>query len=181
MNRLITSLIAALIVVAYTSNVIQAQPMTEYNIPQTPTFQLEAPQRSAPPDGALITPLNQNGRAPFSGVLYNAEANAWLVSELQRLHTTWRLEAETELKLMQAWSLRELERLHNIALHNEQALNLQISSLEQDVTGLTELNASLARQTGWTRGKKFVLVFTSVGSIIVGTIAGWLIGTFAHY
>lgn len=181
MNKTLTSLVAALLTVAYTNSaMVKAQPMSDYHIPEAPTFQLDAPHQGTPAEGSLIAPLSQNARAPFSGVLYNAEANAWLVAEINRIHASWRVEAEAELQVLQAWSLRELERLHNVALHNEEALNLRIVSLEADVVDLRELNVNLARQTGWTRGKKFVLAFTGAGSVIVGAVAGWLIGTFAR-
>lgn len=162
------------------TSAVAAQPMETYEIPDVPTYTLNEPGLSEPPGGALISPVNRNQRAPFSGVVYNAEANAWLQSEITRLNSLWLLEATTKIALLEAWSIKELERLHNAAISNERVLDIRIHSLEIDIEELRFLNDSLSKQVGWTRTRKFIVVSATIGAAIVGALAGYVTGSVLH-
>lgn len=159
------------------SSPVQAQSMEAYEVPTVPTYVLVNPPMSIPPETAAITPVVIGQRINTPGVLYNNEANSWLQSEYKRLNAAWFVEAETRILLLQAWSIRELNLMHNAAIHNEQVLNLRIASLQQDSDELSVLNQELSKKVGWTKRERFVLAVSSVGAVVLGVLVGYTVGS----
>lgn len=180
------SLLAAFVVFwwivffSWTPPVVKAQAMEEYEIPQPPSYTLVEPPMSIPPEGATVTPMRIGQRVTEVGVLYNQEANAWIQTEYKRINAAWFVEAETRMALLKAWSLRELNLMHNAALHNERVLNLRIESLQEDNLELRLLNEEIAKKVGWSKREKFVAIMSSVGGVVVGALAGYMVGNISN-
>lgn len=149
-------------------------------ITQPPTFQLAEPMSvnsSTIPSGAFLTPLRVGDVAQMDGILYSMEANAWILSEFDRLQNYWILEMNTRVNLVMAWAQHEFASQQNRHSASTQILQVQLDSRERDIETLREINRDLVRANSRTiRRNKFKLVFTFIGAGVVVGLVGYGVG-----
>ena len=149
-------------------------------ITQPPTFELAepmSPSSESIPSGASITPVRVGDRARLDGVLYSLEANAWLISEINRLQVVWISEMNTRVSLTFAWAEHELESQALRSQASIDMMQLRLDSRNRDVEAITEINQELVRASRrQVRRNRFKLVLTVVGVGALAGMGGYFIG-----
>lgn len=144
-----------------------------------PSFTLAEPMLPSTaniPTGAFITPMRVGDRAASPGVLYSLEANAWLMSEMQRVQAVWILEMDTRVQLMLVWANHELTSQENRNTATLEILHTQLEAAYRNANDLSDQNRRLAAQVGWTRREKFRFVISVVGVGAIAGMGGYFIG-----
>lgn len=178
MKKFITNLVLVLMVSLVCLPFAKAQDITY--ITQPPTFELAepmSPSSDSIPHGASITPVRVGDRARLDGVLYSLEANAWLISELNRLQVVWISEMNTRVSLTLAWANHELESQALRSQASLELMQLRLDSRNRDVEQLTSINENLIRSARrQVRRSRFKLVLLVVGTGSLAGIGGYFVG-----
>lgn len=162
----------------FLSPIAKAQDITYINPP--PSFRLAepmSPDSSSIPQGATVTPVRVGDRARIDGVLYSLEANAWLLSEMQRVQNFWILEMNTRIGITRTWAEHELRSQANRHNADNEIMQVRLRASERNVESLLETNREMASQVGWTRREKFRFVISIIGVGVVAGLGGYFIGT----
>lgn len=137
-----------------------------------PSFQLAEPQMlhfdpTVAPNARLY-PLSLNQRAPVAGVLLNAEANAWIISQYNFIQSYWITEMNRRVQLVQTWAFAEIEGHNNRANANELSLQVQLTNANETNNDLNRTVQRLLRQNQIeARKRKISLIVLGTGSGLV--------------
>lgn len=155
-----------------------AQPAMSHS--QPPTFQLAEPMQpdaSTIPSGAFVTPVRVGDVVRNPGVLYSLEANAWILSEFEKIQAFWIAEMDMRVEAMYVWAEYELALQHTVHTADLESLNIRLRSREREIQTLTEINTDLRRQaTRVQRRSRLKLVFIVIGTGAVAGLAGYGVG-----
>jgi len=174
----IMAIIISVIVGMFFATTACAQDIDYVNSP--PTFRLAEPMSPNPetiPPGATLTPVHVGDRARVDGVLYSLEANAWLLSEMQRVQNYWILEMNTRVNITLAWADHELLSQANRHNADNEIMQVRLNASERNVESLMETNRELLSQVGWTRREKFRFVVSIIGVGAIAGLGGYFIGS----
>lgn len=178
MNKIFIYVFLVISIVINSLSTAQAQDVTY--ITQPPTFELAEPMNPSSdsiPSGASITPVRVGDRARLDGVLYSLEANAWLLSEIERLQQFWILEMNSRVNLTLAWANHELESQANRTSASLEFMQLRLDARNRDVEALSQINTNLQRQARRNqRRTRLRMTFIVLGTGIVTGVAGYGIG-----
>lgn len=166
-----------LLTITFSVKTAQAQDVTY--ITEPPTFELAeplTPSRDSIPNGAFITPMQLGQRASYPGVLYSLEANAWLLSEIERLQLFWILEMNTRVNLILTWANHELASQENRNNASIEIIEVQLRTANRNIENLSDTNRELAAQVGWTRREKFRFVVSVIGVGALAGVGGYFLG-----
>ena len=160
-------------VFAFTSmNVTLAQ-----EIPEPPRFQLIEPTMSvgSPPAdvGALQTILEEGSPAPFDGILLNQEALSWIVTNFVFVQRNLIEEMNRRVGITRLWARTHFETIAVSRDADQQAFDVQLALLRSARDDAFQELEALARDVGWSRREKFVLILSVLGTLVVGALGGW--------
>jgi len=142
-----------------------------YILPLPPDLVLTPPTfMQNPPPGARIFPILRSEYAPFNGVLFNGEANAWIEAETTSAPQYVLTYGNAIRAQMTAWTYMELDQLQlSIATEREES-RIMVASLERQIASTERLSRrSVLRPTLLTG---FIVLILGV----VGTTSGFIIG-----
>ena len=152
-------------------------------ITQPPSFQLAEPMNPRTegiPSGATITPVRVGDRARIDGVLYSMEANAWLLSEIQRLQVYWILEMDTRVNLVMTWAQHEIASQQNRHEASMEIVQVRLDARDRHIETLTDINRDLVRASRrQVRRSRLKLVLMVIGVGAVAGVGGYAIGSVA--
>ena len=156
---------------------------TSQFITQPPSFQLAEPMNpsaDAIPQGATITPVRVGDRSRINGVLYSMEANAWLLSEIQRLQVYWILEMDTRVNLVMTWAQHEIVSQQNRHEASMEIVQVRLDARDRHIESLANINRDLVRAARrQARRNRLKLVLMVVGVGAVAGVGGYVIGSVA--
>ena len=111
-----------------------------YVLPSPPTLQLTPPAiLQNPPSTARLYPLLARETAPFNGVLFNGDANAWLITEREMVPTYLSTYSSAIQAQMVAWAYMELEQAHLRMATEQEDARLEINALERQLQSTQRL------------------------------------------
>jgi hypothetical protein len=153
-------------------------------INQPPSFQLAepmSPNASTVPRGATVTPVHVGDVARSPGVLYSIEANAWLLSEFERLQLFWIIEMNTRVNTVFTWAHHEISSRQNRHEAEQAIRQIELDARDRHIESLESINRDLVKATRrQIRRDRFKLVLTVAGVGIVAGVGGYFIGTVAR-
>lgn len=143
----------------------------QYILPSPPHLQLTPPAiLQNPPPAGRIYPLLRFEPAPFPGVIYNGELNAWLEAEREAAPEYLQVYSTAIQAEMTAWAYSELEQAHLQMATEQETSRLEINQLERQLDSAHRLRRrSMLRPILLTS----VIVLT-LG--IAGTTTGYIVG-----
>lgn len=126
-------------------------------------------------NGEQITPLHQNDRAPYNGVLFNGPATAYLQVEYRSQAQRCLIDRQHDVALAVARYNADVASLH-LALNTQRQMDqIVINGRDADVQSLLRLNQQIQRNNGpnlgndllWAGGG-FLLGVVLIGGIALG-------------
>lgn len=168
--------ILALLLAAVTFGTVKAQDTTteetisstEWIIAAPPRFELLRPSilsydaTIAP--GARIFPLRLREPAPIAGILLNAEANAWLISQFEHVQQSLIIEMNRRVDLTLHWGIAESQGVRNRCDTETAELRVRIDTIQAENDELTRTAERLIRQN---RRQRMLYRFLLSGSAVV--------------
>lgn len=123
-----------------------------------------------PPAGARIFPLLRGETAPFNGVLFNGEANAWLETE-RTSAPQYILQYGASIRAeMTAWTYMELDQLQlQLATEREEG-RIRVASLERQIASIQRSSRRSVLRPVLLTG--FIVLILGA----VGTTTGYIVG-----
>ena len=146
---------------------------------EPPTFELSEPMEANAetiPDNAFIIPLRAGQRVREDGIFYSLEANAWLLSEFNRIQVYWISTMDHRLRLYQEWADSELEARDTRHEAEIQILEVEIEAERRRINALQDMNDAMRRNVGWSRREKFRFAISIIGVAAVVGLGGYIIG-----
>lgn len=144
-----------------------------------PQFDLVEPMQANAdniPQGAFVTPMRTGQRAREDGVFYSLEANAWLLSEFNRIQLYWIELMDHRLQLQYEWAVSEIEAQNNRRDSEIHILEIQLEAERRRLDNLEDINDSMRSQIGWSRREKFRFAIAIIGVAAVVGLGGYYIG-----
>lgn len=139
------------------------------NIEQVPEEDDTVPRLSSPPAGdERIVGITAGSTAPFSGVLLNDSAAAWLESEGDAVQERCQLFVSRRTGELRARLLAESERLQLRITTLTQIHTIELNARDQRILSLEEMNEDLRNRSGewWEQ------VLMVGGALIIGIAVG---------
>jgi hypothetical protein len=147
----------------------------EWILQEPPTFELAQPLQlrydEATIPGARIFSLRLNQAAPSAGVLLNAEANAWIISQFDYVQMYWITEMNRRLDLTRTWAQAERQAL--AARHNAEVATceVQVENARNQNLLLTQASEHLIKENRRTvRLYRVMMVTTVLGAAFVAIV-----------
>jgi len=114
--------------------------------------------------------IRTGDRAPISGVLLNAEANAWLISQFEYIQNYWITEMNRRVELTLLWGTSEVAGVRVRSETELQALNVRVVSLQEENHLLTQTTERLIRENRRQRILYRFLFSSAAIAVAVGAV-----------